>query len=261
MRFRAVLYVCLVGSFLAGFSLTTLAQETPTPPAKDPLAASLLQQAVRAMGGSVPNDAVSLGTITITAGGATESGQFKCLQRGTNQAVEEVETREGRKQTRYSKGVGAQSDGLETKTSSGELGVSSRPACSPLSLIAEALSDADISIQYVARETLEGRDAHHIRFWRVYTNPRLKHLSEYSTRDIWLDGTTGLPLKVSYWISEAVGAPRIAVEFAYSDYANSGGVLFPRTIHKKFNGTPYATILIHTVNVNSGVSEAAFRLR
>jgi hypothetical protein len=213
------------------------------------------------MGGTVPNDATATGTITITAGGGMEFGQFRCIQRGADQAVEEVDNRVSRKQVRYSKGLGATSDGYETKPASMELAVSSRPACSPLSLIAEALTQPEVRIEYVARELVEGKDAHHIRIARTSSNPRLKHMSEFSARDLWIDGSSGLPLKVSYFVSEAVGAPRVANEFAYSDWRNFSGILFPTAIAQKFNGTPYATILIQSVSVNTGVSEAAFRLR
>jgi hypothetical protein len=56
-------------------------------------------------------------------------------------------------------------------------------------------------------------------------------------------------------------APRIPIEVFFSDYRNVGGVLYPFSIRKSLNGTPWTTIAIAQVQVNTGLKASDFVLQ
>jgi len=62
---------------------------------RDPQAVAAFQQSIAAMGGNVPTDSTATGTVTITAGGATDQGTIRFRTRGTGQTLEEVQTSSG----------------------------------------------------------------------------------------------------------------------------------------------------------------------
>lgn len=92
--------------------------------------------------------------------------------------------------------------------------------------------------------------------------PRLQHLVEFTTRDIWVSAQTGLPLKLSYEQREGGGATdRICFDVSYSDYRNVGGLLYPHRIETSLNGTPWQTITLDRVTFGNGLSDADFAAR
>jgi hypothetical protein len=61
-------------------------------PVRDAHAVTALQQAIAAMGGTMPSDSTATGTVTIVAGSETNQGTIRILTRGTQQTLEEVQT-------------------------------------------------------------------------------------------------------------------------------------------------------------------------
>jgi hypothetical protein len=130
----------------------------------------------------------------------------------------------------------------------------------PLALLANALNNPDTAYKYLGLENLNNASAHHIQFWNSFASiPKLQKISGLSVRDIWIDSSSGLPLKISYLRHEASGnAPAIAVEASFSDYRNISGVLYPFSIQRSLNGTPWATITIQSVVLNTGLTDSNF---
>lgn len=247
------LTVCLL-------SLCAAAQESPQ---RDAQAILLLTQAVSAMGGNAPDSSVATGTIDLVEGSLEETGTVRIVTRGLNEARERIQTNRGLRERVYASGLAGNVTDFKRDTLSLEMAASSQSPNFPLPLLAAALSNPDFAFEYLGQETLDGTSVYHIRFWNTYSsNPRLQHLAEFSVKDLWLDAASGLPKKISYDQRAGSGAvPRIHIEASYSDYRDVGGVLYPFLIKRIYNGTPWATIRIDSVVLNSGVSDADFQIQ
>lgn len=75
----------LVLSFVLS-ALVLLPCVAQQPVTSNPLATSLVQSSIRAMGGSVPSDSAATGNVTIIAGSETTTGTIRILTRGTDQS-------------------------------------------------------------------------------------------------------------------------------------------------------------------------------
>src|SRR6266403_1462703 len=236
-------------------------QHSATAAQRDPQALAVLNQAVTAMGGSVPGDSSATGTVTITAGSDTQAGTIKILTRGSSQTLEQITTSSGSAQVVYSNGFANDSNHIATKAKySLELATSSQSALFPLPLVSAVLSSSDFALQYIGQENIDGAGCHHLRTWNTYSSqPDLQYLSPFSYREIWINATTGLPSRIAYSMRAGSGAePSIAVEVSYSNYQSAGGVLFPFQISRSLNGTPWMTIIISSVSFNNGLTDSTF---
>jgi hypothetical protein len=253
--YRAALCSLLVA---LGFSTFSIAQ-SQAPPPRDPQALAALQQAITAMGSSVPSDSTATGTITTTAGSLTESGTVVVLTRGTDQTSEQIHTPHGATAV-YSQGRASQIQGTTKTPLPLELAVTGQSPDFSLPLLVGVLSSPDSAYAYVGLETQNGISVHHVQFWNTFASvPRLSALASLSRRDIWIDAASGLPQRI--WYSDHPGqggVAAVAVDVRFSNYTNFGGVLYPLTIQKSLNGTPWATIRITSVAFNTGLTDANF---
>ncbi len=231
-------------------------------PPRDPQAVAILQQSLVAMGRVIPSDSVASGTVVVVAGSRTENGTMRVLTRGTNQSAEQIETPEGKRSIIYSQGLANRIDGTGTATFTLELAASSQSPCFPLVLIAGALNNPDIGFQYLGLESLGGSRAHHLRAWNTFSSNAKLRLAEFTVKDLWIDAASGLTLRISYTERAGGGAEsRIPVVVLYSDYRNVGGVLYPFSIQKSLNGTPWAKITIFQVAFNTGLTDKDFPIQ
>lgn len=230
------------------------------PPQRDPQAVAILQQALAAMGGSVPKDSVATGTVILVAGSTTENGTIRILTRGWDQSAEQLQMPSGNRTVVYSRGFGNEVHGATATSLQLELVATSQSPVFPLAILAGALSNSDVALQYLGLEALGGSSAHHIRFWNTFaSNPKLQPFAEFTAKELWIDAATGLPRKLFYYRRAARGAaPRIPLEVFYADYRNVGGVLYPFLIKKSLNGTPWITITLGSVVFNAGLTDADF---
>jgi len=233
------------------------------PPPRDPQALIVLQHAFAAMGATVPSDSVATGNITLVAGSKTESGTIHILTRGLDQTAEQIETPSGTRAVVYSRGRASEIEGASAKRPWLELVVTSQSPNFPLPLIAGALSNPDIALQYLGQETLDGLAVHHIRFWSAFSSsPKLQYLAEFSVKDLWVNASSGLPYRLQYNRRAARGsAPRIPIGVTFSDYRRVGSVVYPFLIQKSLNGTPWTTITIQNVSFNTGLSDTDFPIQ
>jgi outer membrane lipoprotein-sorting protein len=162
--------------------------------------------------------------------------------------------------TIYSNGIACESFSGNTASASMELTASSQSADFPLPLLTAAWSDPDFSFLYIGQETLNGSAVYHVQLFDTYaSNLGLQPLSQFTTKDLWVDTITGLPQKLAYQRRDGGGeVPRIALAVSYSDWRNVNGILYPYQIQKSWNGTPWATITIQNVAFQTGLPDAEF---
>ncbi len=233
------------------------------PPPRDPQAVAVLQQSLRAMGGTVPRDSVAAGAATLVAGSSSVSATIRIRTRGFDQSSEHVQTAEGRRELIYSRGRASEIEGSTPKRLSLERAATSLAPDSPLILIADSLNNPDSAYQSLGLELFAGSQVHHVRTWNSFSsNPSFQPLAEFSVRDLWIDAASGLLRKISYLQRDAGGAaPQIPIEVVFSEYQNVGGILYPFLIEKSINGTPWARITVQYVIFNVSLSDADFPLQ
>lgn len=261
LRVCLALFLSLVPT-VSVFALPRAArgQQTATSVQHDAQAVAIVQQSVAAMARSAPSDSTAVGTVTIVEGSTTQSGTIQVLTLGTDRTSETLNLASGTRTVIYSNGDAKEITGTQAADPPLETIVTDQCPDFPLPLLLGALNKADVSFVYVGAETLNGTAVQHVRFWNSFASkPRHQKLAPFSLRDIWLDASSGLPLKVAYLRRAGGGAtPAIPVEVFFANYTNSGGVLYPFEINKSYNGTPWQTITIQSVMFDTGLTKSQF---
>lgn len=252
-------FSCLLPTILAAQQSSPPATQTPQ---RDPQAIALLQQTVAAMASSIPTDSSATGAVTIVEGSTTQNGSIQILTRGTSQTAETLTLPDGQRAIVYSNGEAKEINGASSTSPPLELIVTDQCPDFPLPLLLSSLSTSDQAIHYVGAETLDGKSVQHIQVWNTFSsNPALQNIAPFSTKDIWLDAISGLPLKIAYSRRAGSGAvPTIPVEVTYSNYTKVNGILYPFQIDKSLNGTPWMTITISIVSFSTGLTDSHFQV-
>jgi hypothetical protein len=249
-------------SFLIGllslFSQSST-QQTVSAVQRDPQAVALLQASVRAMGGTVPTDSIATGDIVTVAGSLTSTGTIRILTRGTDQSYDEIQTPSVFALV-YSRGRASSIIGGTLSELPIDLGVTTQSTDFPLPMFAGVLANSDTAFKYIGLETLNGNSVQHIQFWNTFASiPDLQSLASSSLRDVWVNTSSGLPVRVSFKRRSA-NAPSqsTSIDVSLSEYRNINGVLYPFSIQVALNGTPWATITIQNVTLNNGLDDTNF---
>jgi hypothetical protein len=258
----------LFGSFVVCFVLTfsITAQQNPLTPqpvsvlGRDAQALAVLQSSLRAMGGSVPSDSVATGSIVIVAGSQTSQGTTSVLTRGTNQTAVTVQAGPADWSVLYSNGSANRSQAGTSVSLPLEAVMSSQSPYFPLPFLSGILVNPDYSIAYIGAETLNGINTAHLRLQNTFSSSSgFQSLSEFTTTDIWVDATSGLPRQISFTRRDAGGStPKISVSVFFQNYQLVSGIQYPFTIEESINGTLWAITSIHSVVFNSGLTDANF---
>jgi hypothetical protein len=163
----------------------------------------------------------------------------------------------------FSRGRARSEDETGGKSESAEWAASSEVPSLPTMLVANALSNADFAIEYVASEKVGESEFHHIRLWNTFSSKsNLRKLAPFTERHIWIDAVSGLPSSITSDQRSAGGAvPSVPLQVSYSDYRNVGRILFPFRIEKHVNGSLWATVAIQQVSLNTGLTDAEFPVR
>ncbi|MCI0627887.1 MAG: outer membrane lipoprotein-sorting protein [Acidobacteria bacterium] len=238
-----------------------VSQEQAAPSvSRDPQAVAVVAHALQAMGGAAPTDLTASGKIELVEGSKKETGTIRLKARGPDQLSEEVMTSDSQRSVVLSKGRGLEKAGEKQSRVSLQLSLSSEATSLPVISLSAALTNPDTAFEYLGVENLGGINTHHIGYWNTYaSNPNRAILAEFSIKDVWIDSSTLLPVRLAYDRRAAGGAAdRIAVEVLFADYRSVSGALIPFAIAKSFNGTPWATIVFESVAVNTGLSESDF---
>jgi hypothetical protein len=153
-------------------------------------------------------------------------------------------------------------DGL-TKPIKGPASLTMQSAFLIAPLIDDLLNDPDIAIQGMGTETTDVAQTYHFVLSNTFnSSPDLKDFSKLTQRDLWIDTSTRLPVRLSYAISTGAGPADVTlpVVIDYSDFSPNRGVTIPHHINVSLNGTQWLSVSITTVSVNSGVSLSDFQL-
>lgn len=244
------------------FSVTPIqSQQSSTPPERDPQALTVIANSIAAMAQTVPSDSTATGNISLVAGSLEDSGTITILTLGTNQTAEELEmSEEGNQEIIYSNGSASQvSNGTSTPLQP-ELVATSQCPDFPLPLVIGAVNNPDFAFKYIGVETVDGVSAYHLQFWDTFAStPPLQNLASFTTRDIWINLASALPVRLLYnWRAAGGSAPSIPMQVDYSNYQGFSGTLYPLQIQKSKNGTPWETITIQNVQFNTGLTDADF---
>lgn len=256
MRVRRCVVVPVFGILLVA---GCFAQTTPK---REASAVTILARAMSASGPQ-PADVQATGTVTLTEGSRTETGTIRIVGRGLEETAEHMVLPSGRRSLVFSKGAAHEKNDDVVSKKSVESAASSQSPSLPVLFILSALTDPDISAEYIGLETLDGADAHHLRLTNTFSSKKsLERFSEFTKRDIWIDATTSLPKKVWYEQRSGSGAvPRIACGAIYSDYRSVNGRLLPFRIERFQNGSPWATIQIEKYSLNAGIGKSEFDIQ
>jgi len=255
-RFAFLLVLALIAQF-------GLAQQTATTVQRDLQATTLLQSSINAMGGSVPSDSTSTGSVVIVAGSLTSTGTIQILTRGTNQTSEQITLPQSTVTVIYSSGLADQTVNSVVTGLSLERTATSQSVYFPLPFLSGALANSDVSIRYVALETLNQSPVQHIQLQNTFASKAdLQQFANFAVFDVWLDAVTSLPQRISYVRRDASGAsPGISVDTYFTAYQTISGVAYPSQINVSFNGTPWATITISSVSFNTGLTDSNFPIQ
>ena len=261
LRLSALVLACF--SLLIGSPPSR--QSLPAPTAtRDSQAVTLVQNALRAMGSTVPTDSVATGNVTIVAGFETSSGTIRILTRSTYQTSEQITLSQATQTIVYSEGYASERDGDTTTSLSMERSLTSRSLSFPLPFLASILEDSTQTLQYVGLEKTDQAALQHIRLRATFSlQPKLQALADATTTDIWLDSATGLPQRISYLRRDQTGGPypAVPVDYYFSEFRTVSGVLYPFHINISLNGTPWTDISITNVQFAVGLSDIDFLLK
>lgn len=257
---KATWALAVISFLLSSFQPAQSQSPSPTTGLRDSTAVALLQQSVAAMGGSAPADSTATGTITYIAGSLGETGTIQILTRGTGQTLEEIITPHVNRTIVYSQLAASVINGAVTVTPSLETVVTSQNVDFPLPFLYGAYNNPDIALQYVGAETLNGASVQHLRLWDTFNSETsLQNLAPLTTRDIWLDAISNLPVQISYgsWANTYANAT-IPTLISYSNYQTAGGYAYPSSVATSIAGTPAIIASIQSVRFNSGLTDSNF---
>jgi hypothetical protein len=263
MRFR---FVPLFPLLIAGFSLVSVAQQTPT--TSSPQAIQLLQSALAALTTGAPLQDVTLtGTAHRIAGSDDETGS------ATLKAIPGA----SRIDLNLSSGPRSEiqnvSGASPTGTWSGPDGVSHAIAFHnlltdpawffPLFPISRGLATG-YTATYIGQETRNGQAVHHISVAQTFTTPTpagapsLSHLSQI---DFYLDAATLLPAAATFNIHPDNDQGRdFPIEVHFSNYQTVSGVQIPFHIQKFLNNGLILDLQFNSAAINTGLSATEFAI-
>lgn len=116
-------------------------------------------------------------------------------------------------------------------------------------------------LTYVGLETIAGASVHHIRISSLPTDgtpPDLEDLiSEFH---VFIDATSMLPVKtLSFDLSAGAMQNRVPIETYFGDYRSIQGILVPFRVTRYLRGQKQMDIVLTSVQLNVGLSNADFQ--
>jgi hypothetical protein len=252
----AVLFL-LISSSSAGIPQTP--STTTSAPQRDPQAVALLQKSVSVMG-VPPSDSTATGKATTAAGSLTQQGSVTILTRGSAQTSVQFQMPNDLWTVVFASGQANKVETAQTTVYPLELAASSQCLYFPLPFLSGILNNTDYSVQYMGQETVDSSTANHIVVQNTFNStPTYQFLSSFTVADIWIDASSGLPIKIAMIRRDGGGsAPKIPISVVYSNYQPVSGVRYPFTIQEYITDTLWATTTIQSVSFNTGLSDTSF---
>jgi hypothetical protein len=255
LAFAASLF--LISNSSAGFPQTQAT--TTSSPQRDPQAVALLQQSVSVMG-VPPSDSTATGNVTIVAGSLTQQGTVTILTKGSTETSIQFQVPNNPWTAVFASNQANKVETSQTTVYPLELAASSQCLYFPLPYLYGVLNNADYSIRYIGQETVGSSAANHIVVQNTFSSSSMyQFLSPFTAADIWIDASSGLPLKIGMVRREGGGsAPKIPFSVVYSNYQTVSGVRYPFTIQEYITETLWATTNIQSVAFNTGLTDSTF---
>jgi hypothetical protein len=262
MRIKALAFAASLFSIsnsTAGIPQTPTA--TTNAPQRDPLAVALLQKSVSAMG-VPPSDSTATGNVTTVAGSLTQQGTVTILTRGTTETSIQFQMPNNPWTIVFNAGQANKIESSQTTVYPLERSASSLCFYFPLPFLSGILNNADYSLQYIGQEVIGSSTANHIVVQNTFnSSPTYQFLSPFTAADVWIDASSGLPVKIGMIRRDGGGsAPKISISFSYSNYQIVSGVSYPFTIQEYVTETLWATTTIQSVVFNTGLSDSTFQV-
>jgi hypothetical protein len=229
---------------------------------QDLQAITVLRQSLAAMGG-LPNSIAATGTVTLTEGSTTKSGSIRIETSDSKYTLENWSFSDEERTIVYAQGLASVRKGGVLKKLNGATSLTSQSAIFVAPILAELLNDPNVSVKSLGAESIETAQAYHFVFLNTFNSaPDLKDFSKLTQRDLWINSSSGLPLRLSYTLSTGAGPADTStpVVVDYSDFASNGGIAVPQNINVSLNGTQWLSISITSVSINSGVSVSDFQI-
>jgi hypothetical protein len=227
---------------------------------RDTQAVTLFQKAIVALAPTQPSDVTAVGNTTIVEGSETTNGTIKIRTRGAVETKVDFQSASKNWSIVFANGEANRLEDSKTTELPLELVASTQSLHFPLPYLSGILANSDYSLAFIGQETVENTACNHVRVFNTFVSqPALQFLSSFTTADVWLDTSTGLPVKIGMTRRYGGGsAPRIPISTVYTNYQTVSGVRFPMTIKEYITETLWATTSIQSVNFNTGLSDSDF---
>lgn len=260
---RTALILCCI--FLSG--ATASSQQ---PPQHDPQAQALVARALASTSNGVLNDVTLTGSVTRIAGSDKDTGTVTLKARVPGNSRIDFTLPHGPQLE-----VRGESSGSPAGSWTGPDGVAHAMSLHncwndatwffPAFSLLGAISNPQIVFTYVGQETRSNSSVYHLRYARQVTTKSATSaqlISRLSTTDIYLDARSLLPVSVTYNAHPDDDASTdIPVEIRYSDYRIVNGTKVPFRIQRLLNGGQVLDLVVQTVVINSGLSDAVFTIQ
>ncbi len=233
--------------------------------------AGLAGQALLALtGGSPIADVVLSGRVTRFAGSEVSTGRATLKSRITGESRLELDLPSGPRTAVHTRAGGTAQgmwvDGYgQTHEIAWHNSWTSDAWFFPAVALTAALTDQNVAIEYVGRETRDGSTVEHIRISRIASDhpEQIRELiQQLSSIDIYLDAASYLPLVAAY-----NGHPDndmnadIPIELQFGDYRLSNGGKTPFRIQKFVNNGVVLDLAVETVSLNSDPPDDEFKVK
>jgi len=266
MKFQV--FFCLFTLFPSVTSQVSLGQSISSSTAqvqRDPQAISVLNQVLTAAGGAAAlaqtQDLTASGTITFNWADQDVAGTATLKARGTNQFRIQASFPDGIRvwTTNNGQRVEKEVDGsviiafynLSTVFDNLQF---------PLAGVFAALQDSATNLTYVALESKEGSNVHHIRVTRgTLAIPSVQRTNQVASLDLFIDANTN-QIRSVVTVASSNGSPgqTIPREIRYSDYRPASGFVIPFSITELIDGQQTFSIQITQVSFNTGLTDSDF---
>ncbi len=207
---------------------------------------------------SLPNDIQIQGSMQITSGGRSETAAITAAALGVSQSYEAISGPNTQSKVVYTHGAAS----LNGVTASVEFASSAQSGLFPAQLLCGLASTPNGSGTIIGIENVNGASLLHFQTFQNFPDVPNNGLAPFTQRDWWIDPSTGLVKRLAFDRRSAGGAtPAVHYEYTYLSYQSQNGLLTPTKISLTVNGTQYATILITSIQVNTGLTSASFQVQ
>lgn len=268
MRFsfavQTLVAVVLVGSALQPAFAQT--QALWTPPPTDPLALSIAQQAIAALGGFSAigqiSDLTSTGQFTKETVSPPMTDVVRTYVKGKDRVRMETDTANGLSFVVYAQGQGFHSEQGNEEWLRTHSVVDRGLEQFPAFRLAVLLTAPQVSVSMGDVTRLNGEPVYEIKICRVLnfdalTNSMVSHSSRV---EFLIDQKSYLPLRLRYYVHPEKDA-RVdwSMDITYSDYRPIQGVLMPFAVTQSFSGQQLGEFQISAIQANTGgLSDSLF---